>query len=124
MRGGDCVIVVRLPGVGHVLRDPVPVVIVGDGLDSAVGQRHGVGAGGGVAVPRLLLVEVCPAVVIADPVLVGVGGRRAEVLVRSRGGVLGGGQAGTQEGEQQEHLGEGTGLGSRQGEWVLVNVWV
>ena len=67
-------------GVGHVLDNTVSVVGVGHGLDTAVGEVDGVGAGGGVPVSLLGLGEVGSAVVIGNSVVVSVHWRLSEVV--------------------------------------------
>ena len=88
----------RLTGV-HNIGDVAAVGVsdlVVDGLQTTVGERHGVGAGGGVAVPLLAGVEL-GAVVIVHGVVVGVDGG---LVVGGRGGVavpgcvIGGGDGG------------------------------
>jgi len=83
---GSSIIVVGLSRVGDLLDHAVPGVVVGHCLDAAIGQGHRVGPGGGVPVPGLLLLEARPAVVVTDPVVVGVQRRLGQVII---GGVLG-----------------------------------
>jgi len=99
---GSSTIVVGLSGVGDLLDHPVAGVMVGHCLDAAVGQGHGVGAGGGVPVPGLLLLEAGPAVVVTDPVVVGVESRLGQVII---GSVLGRREGGAQKGEELVNLG-------------------
>merc|ERR1719220_2023417 len=106
-------IIVCLSRICHFLDHSVSTVMVSHRLHSAVRQGNRVGARGGVAISRLLLLEVGPAVVVVDPVRVRVRWRLAEVLVGQLGGW--GSQAATDKGQQQGHLGGEEGLG---GEWV------
>merc|ERR1712203_856432 len=62
-----------LSSVSHFLDHPISTIMVSHSLHSSIGQCDGVRAGGGVAISGLLLLEVCPAVVVIDPVLVGIG---------------------------------------------------
>ena len=94
--------VAGLAGVGHVLDDAVAVVGVGDGLHAAVGQVDGVAAGGGVAVPLLLLGEVGAAVVVSHAVVVGVDRGLGQVA----GGVASGGGGDHHSGGQSGGGGE------------------
>jgi len=99
---GSSIIVVGLSRVGDLLDHAVPGVVVGHCLYAAIGQGHRVGPGGGVPVPGLLLLEARPAVVVTDPVVVGVQRRLGQVII---GGVLGRREGGAQEGEQLVNLG-------------------
>ena len=78
--------------VSHVAAVSVGNVVV-DVLDPAVGQRHAVGAGGGVAVPLLLLPEVGAAVVVGHAVLVGVMSGLLVVATAAVATVAGGGKS-------------------------------
>merc|ERR1712190_277598 len=104
---------VCLSRICHFLDHSVSTVMVSHRLHPAVRQGNCVGARGGVAISRLLLLEVGPAVVVVDPVRVRVRWWLAEVLVGQLGGW--GSQAATDKGQQQGHLGGVEGLG---GEWV------
>jgi len=106
-------IIVCLSRICHFLDHSVSTVMVSHRLHPAVRQGNRVGARGGVAISRLLLLEVGPAVVVVDPVRVRVRWWLAEVLVGQLGGW--GSQAATDKGQQQGHLGGEEGLG---GEWV------
>ena len=105
-------IIVCLSRICHFLDHSVSTVMVSHRLHPAVRQGNRVGARGGVAISRLLLLEVGPAVVVVDPVRVRVRWWLAEVLVGQLGGW--GSQAATDKGQQQGHLGGVEGLG---GEW-------
>ena len=105
-------IIVCLSRICHFLDHSVSTVMVSHRLHPAVRQGNCVGARGGVAISRLLLLEVGPAVVVVDPVRVRVRWWLAEVLVGQLGGW--GSQAATDKGQQQGHLGGEEGLG---GEW-------
>ena len=97
-----------LSSVSHFLDHPISTIVVSHSLHSSIGQGDGVRAGGGVAISGLLLLEVCPAVAVVDPVLVGVRRGLGQVLVgqlRSWGS-----QATADKGQQQDHLG-GEGVG-------------
>merc|ERR1712158_206679 len=72
-----------LSSVSHFLDHPIPTITVSNSLHSSIGKCDGVRAGGGVAISGLLLLEVGPAVVVIDPVLVGICRRFAQVLVGS-----------------------------------------
>merc|ERR1719192_1721539 len=101
-----CLIIVGLSSISHFLDHPVPTIVVSHSLHPTIRQGNSVGARGGVAIPGLLLLEVCSAVAIVDPVLVCVDGGLAQVLVgelrcwRS--------QARADKGQQQGHLHGGT----------------
>merc|ERR1719266_1621771 len=58
-----------LSSVSHFLDHPISTIVVSHSLHSSIGQGNGVRAGGGVAISGLLLLEVCPAVAVVDPVL-------------------------------------------------------
>ena len=91
-----------LSSVSHFLDHPISTIVVSHSLHSSIGQGNGVRAGGGVAISGLLLLEVCPAVAVVDPVLVGVRRGLGQVLVgqlRSWGS-----QATADKGQQQDHL--------------------
>ena len=105
-------IIVCLSRICHFLDHSVSTVMVSHRLHPAVRQGNRVGARGGVAISRLLLLEVGPAVVVVDPVRVRVRWWLAEVLVGQLGGW--GSQAATDKGQQQGHLGGVEVLG---GEW-------
>merc|ERR1719507_1937955 len=95
-----------LSSVSHFLDHPISTIVVSHSLHSSIGQCDGVRAGGGVAISGLLLLEVCPAVAVVDPVLVGVRRGLGQVLVgqlRSWGS-----QATADKGQQQDHLHRGT----------------
>merc|ERR1712203_1223859 len=99
-------IIVCLSRICHFLDHSVSTVMVSHRLHPAVRQGNRVGARGGVAISRLLLLEVGPAVVVVDPVRVRVRWWLAEVLVGQLGGW--GSQAATDKGQQQGHLHRGT----------------
>merc|ERR1712080_77712 len=99
-------IIVCLSRICHFLDHSVSTVMVSHRLHPAVRQGNRVGARGGVAISRLLLLEVGPAVVVVDPVRVCVRWWLAEVLVGQLGGW--GSQAATDKGQQQGHLHRGT----------------
>merc|ERR1719234_2940327 len=95
-----------LSSVSHFLDHPISTIVVSHRLHSSIGQGDGVRAGGGVAISGLLLLEVCSAVAVVDPVLVGVRRGLGQVLVgqlRSWGS-----QATADKGQQQDHLHRGT----------------
>merc|ERR1712106_531472 len=95
-----------LSSVSHFLDHSISTIVVSHSLHSSIGQGDGVRAGGGVAISGLLLLEVCSAVAVVDPVLVGICRRLARVLVgqlRSWGS-----QATADKGQQQDHLHRGT----------------
>jgi len=95
-----------LSSVSHFLDHPISTIVVSHSLHSSIGQCDGVRAGGGVAISGLLLLEVGPAVVVVDPVLVGICRRLAQVLVGSWGSlVLRGSQTTADKGQQQGNLG-------------------
>merc|ERR1719222_693337 len=95
-----------LSSVSHFLDHPIPTIMVSNSLHSSIGKCDGVRAGGGVAISGLLLLEVGPAVVVVDPVLVGICRRLAQVLVGSWGSlVLRGSQTTADKGQQQGNLG-------------------
>jgi hypothetical protein len=77
-----------LSSVSHFLDHPVSTIVVSHSLHSSIGQCDGVRAGGGVAISGLLLLEVRPAVVVVDPVLVGIRRRLAQVLVGNWGSLV------------------------------------
>merc|ERR1712210_111445 len=97
-----CLIIVGLSSISHFLDHPVPTIVVSHSLHPTIRQGNSVGARGGVAIPGLLLLEVCSAVAIVDTVLIGVDGGLAQVLLgelrcwRS--------QARADKGQQQGHL--------------------
>merc|ERR1719490_703098 len=98
-----------LSSVSHFLDHPISTIVVSHSLHSSIGQCNGVRAGGGVAISGLLLLEVGPAVVVVDPVLVGICRRLAQVLVGSWGSlVLRGSQTTADKGQQQGNLHRGT----------------
>merc|ERR1719507_1203092 len=98
-----------LSSVSHFLDHPISTIVVSHSLHSSIGQCDGVRAGGGVAISGLLLLEVGPAVVVVDPVLVGICRRLAQVLVGSWGSlVLRGSQTTADKGQQQGNLHGGT----------------
>merc|ERR1712168_625953 len=70
-----------LSSVSHFLDHPISTIVVSHSLDPSIRECDSVRAGGGVAISGLLLPEVCPAVVVVDPVLVGICRRLAQVLV-------------------------------------------
>merc|ERR1711990_1151380 len=91
-----------LSSVSHFLDHPISTIVVSHRLDTSIREGDSVRAGGGVAISGLLLLEVCPAVVVVDPVLVGICRRLAQVLVgqlRSWGS-----KATADKGQQQGHL--------------------
>merc|ERR1719186_464650 len=95
-----------LSSVSHFLDHPISTIVVSHSLPSSIGKGNGVRAGGGVAISGLLLLEVCPAVAVVDPVLVGVRRGLGQVLIgqlRSWGS-----QATADKGQQQDHLHRGT----------------
>ena len=106
-------IIVCLSRICHFLDHSVSTVMVSHRLHPAVRQGNRVRARGGVAISRLLLLEVGPAVVVVDPVRVRVRWWLAEVLVGQLGGW--GSQAATDKGQQQGHLGGVEGLGGELG---------
>merc|ERR1711934_135735 len=98
-----------LSSVSHFLDHPISTIVVSHSLHSSIGQCNGVRARGGVAISGLLLLEVGPAVVVVDPVLVGIYRRLAQVLVGSWGSlVLRGSQTTADKGQQQGNLHGGT----------------
>merc|ERR1719490_673275 len=98
-----------LSSVSHFLDHPISTIVVSHSLHSSIGQCNGVRAGGGVAISGLLLLEVGPAVVVVDPVLVGICRRLAQVLGGSWGSlVLRGSQTPADKGQQQGNLHGGT----------------
>ena len=116
-----CLIIVGLSSISHFLDHPVPTIVVSHSLHPTIRQGNSVGARGGVAIPGLLLLEVCSAVAIVDPVLVRVDGGLAQVLVgelrcwRS--------QARADKGQQQGHLeGDEGGVAGGNGGWLGNNV--
>merc|ERR1712117_89790 len=78
-------IIVSLSRICHFLDHSVSTVMVSHRMHPAVRQGNRVGARGGVAISRLLLLEVGPAVVVVDPVRVRVRWWLAEVLVGQLG---------------------------------------
>ena len=101
-----------LSSISHFLDHPISTIVVSHSLDPSIRECDSVRAGGGVAISGLLLLEVCPAVVVVDPVLVGICRRLAQVLVgqlRSWGS-----EAAADKGQQQGHLG-GEGFGGASG---------
>ena len=114
-----CLIIVGLSSISHFLDHPVPTIVVSHSLHPTIRQGNSVGARGGVAIPGLLLLEVCSAVAIVDPVLVRVDGGLAQVLVgelrcwRS--------QARADKGQQQGHLeGDQGGVAGGNGGWEIM----
>ena len=111
-----------LSSVSHFLDHPISTIVVSHRLHSSIGQGDGVRAGGGVAISGLLLLEVCSAVAVVDPVLVGVRRGLGQVLVgqlRSWGS-----QATADKGQQQDHLG-GEEVGGASGKrWEGNNIMV
>merc|ERR1712037_636408 len=114
-----CLIIVGLSSISHFLDHPVPTIVVSHSLHPTIRQGNSVGARGGVAIPGLLLLEVCSAVAIVDTVLVGVDGGLAQVLVgelrcwRS--------QARADKGQQQGHLeGDEGGVAGGNGRWEIM----
>merc|ERR550532_3132228 len=100
-----------LSSVSHFLDHPISTIVVSHSLHSSIGQCDGVRAGGGVAISGLLLLEVGPAVVVVDPVLVGICRRLAQVLVGSWGSLVlrsWGSQTTADKGQQQGNLHGGT----------------
>merc|ERR1719400_2751014 len=100
-----------LSSVSHFLNHPISTIMVSHSLHSSIGQCDGVRAGGGVAISGLLLLEVCPAVVVIDPVLVGICRGLTQVLVGSWGSLVlrsWGSQTTADKGQQQGHLHRGT----------------
>merc|ERR1712060_740809 len=70
-----------LSSVSHFLDHPITTIVVSHSLHSAIGQCNGVRAGSGVAISGLLLLEVCPTVVVIDPILIGICRRLTQILV-------------------------------------------
>merc|ERR1719222_653452 len=106
-----------LSSVSHFLDHPITTIVVSHSLHSSIGQCDGVRAGGGVAISGLLLLEVGPAVVVVDPVLVGICRRLAQVLVGSWGSLVlrsWGSQTTADKGQQQGNLG---GIGFWRSQW-------
>ena len=106
-----------LSSVSHFLDHPISTIMVSHSLHSSIGQCDGVRAGGGVAISGLLLLEVCPAVVVINPVLVGICRGLTQVLVGSWGSLVlrsWGSQTTADKGQQQGHLG-GEGFGEASG---------
>ena len=106
-----------LSSVSHFLDHPISTIVVSHSLHSSIGQCDGVRAGGGVAISGLLLLEVCPAVVVIDPVLVGIGRGLTQVLVGSWGSLVlrsWGSQTTADKGQQQGNLG---GRGFWRSQW-------
>jgi len=106
-----------LSSVSHFLDHPISTIVVSHSLHSSIGQCDGVRAGGGVAISGLLLLEVGPAVVVVDPVLVGICRRLAQVLVGSWGSLVlrgWGSQTTADKGQQQGNLG---GRGFWRSQW-------
>merc|ERR1719220_1857069 len=100
-----------LSSVSHFLDHPISTIMVSHSLHSSIGQCDGVRAGGGVAISGLLLLEVCPAVVVIDPILVGICRGLTQVLVGSWGSLVlrsWGSQTTADKGQQQGHLHRGT----------------
>merc|ERR1712117_571133 len=100
-----------LSSVSHFLDHPISTIVVSHSLHSTIGQCDGVRAGGGVAISGLLLLEVCPAVVVIDPILVGICRGLTQVLVGSWGSLVlrsWGSQTTADKGQQQGHLHRGT----------------
>jgi len=100
-----------LSSVSHFLDHPISTIVVSHSLHSSIGQCDGVRAGGGVAISGLLLLEVCPAVVVIDPILVGICRGLTQVLVGSWGSLVlrsWGSQTTADKGQQQGHLHRGT----------------
>merc|ERR1719460_2874131 len=100
-----------LSSVSHFLDHPISTIVVSHSLHSSIGRCDGVRAGGGVAISGLLLLEVGPAVVVVDPVLVGICRRLAQVLVGSWGSLVlrsWGSQTTADKGQQQGNLHGGT----------------
>merc|ERR1739846_78543 len=100
-----------LSSVSHFLDHPISTIVVSHSLHSSIGQCDGVRARGGVAISGLLLLEVGPAVVVVDPVLVGICRRLAQVLVGSWGSLVlrsWGSQTTADKGQQQGNLHGGT----------------
>jgi len=58
--------------IGDLLGDSITIVSILHSLDPAVRESHAVAAGGGIAVPLLVLGELGSAVVIIDTIVVGV----------------------------------------------------
>merc|ERR1719178_241889 len=99
-----------LSSVSHFLDHPISTIVVSHSLHSSIGQCDGVRAGGGVAISGLLLLEVCPAVVVIDPILVGICRGLTQVLVGSWGSLVlrsWGSQTTADKGQQQGHLHRG-----------------
>merc|ERR1719458_1650596 len=106
-----------LSSVSHFLDHPISTIVVSHSLHSSIGQCDGVRAGGGVAISGLLLLEVGPAVVVVDPILVGICRRLAQVLVGSWGSLVlrsWGSQTTADKGQQQGNLG---GRGFWRSQW-------
>merc|ERR1719237_1395063 len=106
-----------LSSVSHFLDHPISTIVVSHSLHSSIGQCDGVRAGGGVAISGLLLLEVGPAVVVVDPVLVGICRRLAQVLVGSWGSLVlrsWGSQTTADKGQQQGNL---RGRGFWRSQW-------
>merc|ERR1739848_815073 len=100
-----------LSSVSHFLNHPITTIVVSHSLHSAIGQCNGVRAGGGVAISGLLLLEVCPTVVVIDPILIGICRRLTQILVGSWGSLVlrsWGSQTTGDKGQQQGHLHDGT----------------
>merc|ERR1712025_242312 len=100
-----------LSSVSHFLNHPITTIVVSHSLHSSIGQCNGVRAGGGVAISGLLLLEVCPTVVVIDPILIGICRRLTQILVRSWGSLVlrsWGSQTTGDKGQQQGHLHDGT----------------
>merc|ERR1712168_447120 len=77
-----------LSSISHFLDHSISTIVVSPSLDPSIRECDSVRAGGGVAISGLLLLEVCPAVVVVDPVLVGIGRGLTQVLVGSWGSLV------------------------------------
>jgi len=93
--------------IGDLLGDSITIVSILHSLDPAVRESHGVAAGGGIAVPLLVLGELGSAVVISDTIVVGVDWGLSQVissLHNNGGSILRSSDGSSHEGGDDEDL--------------------
>jgi len=93
--------------IGDLLGDSITIVSILHSLDPAVRESHAVAAGGGIAVPLLVLGELGSTVVIIDTIVVGVDGGLCQIagsLHNDRGSILGSSDGSSHEGGDDEDL--------------------
>merc|ERR1719431_1903622 len=93
--------------IGDLLGDSITIVNILHSLDPAVRESHAVAAGGGIAVPLLVLGELGSAVVIIDTIVVGVDWGLSQIagsLHNNGGSILRSSDGSSHEGGDDEDL--------------------